>query len=377
MLRAMSARGRDRIPWILVFGVVALSAIAGSVGVSQGRGAAEPVPTSALAFAPITGFGGYNSHGDVTQISAEWRVPTATNSTALGASATWIGAQGVGSTGPFIQLGSYSDEYQQASHSPATSYGLFWSDVPKGFHEVGIVRLEHAGDLIRFEMTKNPAGWRLAVENLSAGWNRSLEVHYGADKTFTSGEWIQEDPAAARITSSDVPYADTSIVSFQHLRVDEHVPHLNFNDALALSTVEGTYLVPTHVRNDAFSLNPAVGAARQFLADAEKLDSSLYAAQVALLSSRHPSARSLRASTAATAKAYGQFADQVEAQLWPVADRGLIRHLTADNVVLQEHLNQWTRSGGSTATLTQVLDDLQLRSDDKRLRASLGLPPAP
>jgi hypothetical protein len=191
------------------------------------------------------------------------------------------------------------------------------------------------------------------------------------------GEWIQEDPAAARITASDVPYADTSIVSFQRLRVDQHVPHLNFSDALALSTVDGIYLVPTHIRNDGFSLNPAVGAARQFLADAEKLDSSLSTAQVALLSSRHISARSSRASTAEIAEAYGQFADQVKAQIWPVADRGLIRHLTADNLVLQEHLNRWTRSGGSTAKLSQVLNDHQLRSDDKRLRASLGLPPAP
>jgi hypothetical protein len=98
------------------------------------------------------------------------------------------------------------------------------------------------------------------------------------------------------------------------------VPHLNFNDALALSTVEGTYLVPTHIRNDAFSLNPAVGAARQFLADAEKLDSSLYAAQVALLSSRHPPARSLRASTVRGQSSVRAFGHQKSAPLGVISN---------------------------------------------------------
>jgi Peptidase A4 family len=367
---------RSWIPRSLVVGVVALSGIAASLGVIQGHETAAS-STSPTAFAPVTGFGGYYSKGDVTQLSAQWRVPTAANAAGPGASVTWIGAQGVGSVEPFIQLGSYSNVYQQASHAPVTSYGLFWSDTAKGFHAVGIVRLEHPGDLIQFQMTRNPAGWKLEVKNLSAKWTRSIEVHYGTGESFTHGEWIQEDPASARITSTDVPYANTSVVTFQHLRVDERVPHLEFEDALVLSTVDGTYLVPTRVRHDAFSLEPARGAARQFLADAENFDSSLYPATVLNLSASHPSARTQRTLVATMVKSYSRFGERIRTQPWPASDRAMIGRFARDNAVLALNLSQWIRSDGSTARLKRILGVNAFRSDDTQLRASLGLPPAP
>jgi hypothetical protein len=371
----MNSRWRRWLPWSLVVGMVALSGIAGVLGVTQGHEAAT-VSTRQSNFAPITGFGGYNSTGDVTQISAQWRVPAATSATGFRTAVTWIGAQGVGGAEPFIQLGTYSDVYQVAN-APATSYGVFWSDTAKGFHAVGIVRLERAGDLIRFEMSKNPAGWKLAVRNLTVGWSRSLEVHYGAGENFTHGEWIQEDPASARVTSTDVPYARTSIVSFQHLEVDEHVPHLKFADALVLSTVDGTYLVPTRLRHDAFSLEPASGAARQFLADAETFDSSLYPTAVSDLSDGHLSASSRRSQIAEVARSYDRFADEIKVQIWPVSDRSMIRRFARDNTRLAQHLSQWVRQDGSTAELNHIFGEDTFRGDDTRLRADLGLPPAP
>jgi hypothetical protein len=364
------------IPWTLLVGLVVASAFAAGLGAQQRSGDLHTSKPAPMAFAPLTGFGGYVSEGgSTTEIRAEWRVPAAVVAAGPGSAVTWIGAQGTGGTGPFIQLGSYSDVYQQGSRPAAASYGLFWSDTAKDFHGVEIIGLEHAGDLIRFEMIKNSAGWKLVVKNLSFGWSRSLEIHYGAGQTFTQGEWLQEDPAAGQVTATDVPYADTSIVSFQHLRLNGRGPHLKFADAQALSTVSGTYLVPTHVRHDAFSLLPASGAARQFLADAEKLDSSLYHSVILFLPGSHPSGRSQRVLVAEEAKSYGRFADQVTAQVWPVSDRALIRRFVQDDAILQRHLTQWMSSGGSSTELSRIFDKSALRGDDQRLRARLGLPP--
>ncbi len=257
----------------------------------------------------------------------------------------------------------------------ATSYGLFWSDTAEHFRGVEIVRLKHPGDLIRFEMLQNEDGWRLVVKNISAGWARSIEVHYAPDETFNQGEWLQEDPATGEVTSTDVPYADTSEISFQRLRLDGRIPSLKFTDGHALSTVGGTYLVPTHVRHDAFSLVSATGAARQFLADAEKLDSALYAGAELFLPGSHPTIDSARSLTTQWAKFYGHFADQIRVQAWPSAAQPLIARTLSDEATLQTHMTRWVRSDGSMTDLAQIFRSSAVRRDDQQLRAVLGLPP--
>ena len=155
---------------------------------------------------------------------------------------------------------------------------------------------------------------------------------------YNQGEWLQEDPADALVTSSDVPYADTSTITFQRLRVNEDVPRLEFSDAQALSTTRGIDLAPTHVHDDAFSLAPAKGAALQYLVDAERLDSALYPVSV-LLVEQPPGGRVVARSTVRTwSVACGRFAGDLQAQYWPSTDRAATLKLEQDVRHLQRAL---------------------------------------
>lgn len=295
---------------------------------------------------------------------------------------TWIGAQSHDDRGPFIQLGSYSyllppstGKADPADLGPF--YGIFWSDTERHFQAVPIVGLKHAGDLIAFQMKRNASGWRLTVHNQTFGWTRSLEVHYGAEGLYNQGEWLQEDPASAMVTTTDVPFADTSVVSFDRLRLNGKSPKLKYADAQALSTLAGTYLVPTRIRNDGFSLEPATGPARQYLADAEALDSRLYPlAEYFILGHRENGFSASRTEADAT-DSYVQFGDQLGAQVWPSADSTLVRQIEHNVTQLKSLPDIW---GGlappiSPLSVQRILVPRNLRLDTNRLRAKLGLPP--
>src|ERR1700722_12878797 len=229
----MRSKGSMRfwLPWGLVGGLVVLTGAAAIVGVGDGSYKSLPV-SSPAAFGPPTGFGGYRSFGSVDEIGAEWRIPAVSRTSRPGTAVTWIGAQSHDDNGPFIQLGSYSYLRPSLGNTDPADlgpfYGIFWSDTERHFHPVLITRLEHAGDLIEFQMSRNADGWRLWVHNQSFGWTRSIEVDYGAGGSYNQGEWLQEDPVSAAIATTDVPFADTSTVSFERLRLNGQVPPLKF-----------------------------------------------------------------------------------------------------------------------------------------------------
>jgi hypothetical protein len=272
-----------------------------------------------------------------------------------------------------------STEYvvkNHAARSLKASYRLFWSDPAQAYRAVNIATLKHPGDLIMFEMIKNAGGWNLVVKDRSSGWTRSTDVHYEATETYTTSNWAQEDPASGgTVTSTDVPYADTSTVTLQHLRIDGHVPHLTLKDAAALSTPNGTYLVPTPVRDDEFSMVPAKGVARQYLADAELLNTSTLRVEQVLEGLTQPSATFERSLIVDEAKALGRFADQNKPQRYPPSDRALVLRVARDCESVQMQLNQWIASNGSMASLAQILSNIALGTDAAQLRARLGLPP--
>jgi len=120
----------------------------------------------------------------VTEISAEWRIPTVVTSRP-GEAATWIGAEGIGGL-PFIQLGS--TEFVVGNHKAA--YRLFWSDPAQAYNAVDIATLKRPGDLIMFEMIKSTDGWNVVVKDRTAGWTRSVDVQYQANEAYDTGEWV-------------------------------------------------------------------------------------------------------------------------------------------------------------------------------------------
>jgi hypothetical protein len=366
---------RAWVPRAIVVGLLLLTsgaAVLGAHASSSHRSASSPV-----VFGPPTGFGGYTWSGNLEEIRAEWRVPAVVGGAAFGTSVTWIGAQDRYDRGPFIQLGTYAFLGGQKSVRP--SYGVFWSDTARQYHAVRIVGLKHPGDLISFEMIRKATGWELKVEDLSSGWTRSVDVHYGAGDTYDQGEWLQEDPTDSLVTATDVPYADTSTITFQRLEVNGHEPRLEFSDAQALSTTSGVDLAPTHVQDDDFSLVPAQGAALQYLVDAERFDSALYPATVLLIEQRSGDAQVRPSAVRTWSIASGRFASELQAQSWPSSAQGAAQRLGEDLHDLQRTL--LTLSTLRHVTISELERVFADRARDADVDASLvrtilGLPPA-
>lgn len=382
---------RAFVPWLLVWTVVVAASGAAVLGASNASQPPAKSTSPPSVDAPITGFGGYRWPGKVEEIEAEWRVPRIVGTTPYAGESTWIGVQGPGTDYPFIQLGtlanvSYSPFLGSGSGTKAespsapelgqTDYEIFWSDTAQGFHPVTVVGLKHPGDLIRFKMVKQNDGWELSVKNLTYGWSRSKLVRYGQNDSFTQGEWLQEDPASAGSPGVDLPYADTSPVDFQSVRINDTVPSFRYSDEGALSTQDGVYLVPTPFVRDSFSLVRPTGAALQYISDAETVDASLsrIAAQIDWLGRGDASATQVR-KVEQMAALYSQSARIVDERTWPASARQASGRFVTSYEELAQGLSQWARGGDhSLQQLRAILDGAPGRNAANNLRKALGLP---
>jgi Peptidase A4 family len=366
-------RGRKRRT--LFAATIASAALLYASAIPAVAGASGSSSSTPTVSAPNSGLGGYVAmDSPVTEISAEWRIPTL-GTERPGEAATWIGAQG-SANAPFIQLGSTEFADEDGAGAVKASYHLFWSDPAQALEAVNIATLKHPGDLITFTMTQDSAGWDLVVRDHLSGFTRSTQVDYAPGGTYAVGEWYQEDPASALVTTIDEPYPDISTVTLQNLQVNGEVPHLTLNDASVLSTQNGANLVPTPVRHGAFSMVPAKGAAEQYLADAVPVNTATFSVSELLQGVIDPSPTEERTLVLAEAKALQRFADQIATQKWPAADRASVARLVQDSRSLDTQVNQWIASNGSTASLGQVLTGSKLGADASALRAHLKLPPA-
>lgn len=342
--------------------------------------------------APPTGFGGYRWQGKVNEIEAEWRVPRIVSTASEGAESTWIGVQGPGTDEPFIQLGTVAGVYDSPflgsggattadSPSPSevrqTDYQVFWSDTAQGFHAVPIVGLKHPGDLILFKMSRESDGWQLSVKNLTYGWSRSEAVRYGQEDSFTDGEWVQEDPASSATSGVDVPYADTSPVSFQQVRINGTIPQFRYADKGALSTQDGVYLIPSPFVWDAFSLMPPTGAALQYLSDAETVDASITRLGALIdWSGSHGVSAAGVSSIEQMAVLYRESAGQVATQTWPASARPAVSRFVTSHQKLAKGLSVWVDGNQhSLQQLRATFSDAPARGTADSLRKVLGLPP--
>jgi len=323
--------------------------------------------------APLTGFAGYHWLGDVHQISAQWRVPAIAAKTSVGHASTWIGAQGNGDNSPFIQVGVTEDK-----GGPGDAfYEEFWSDTAVSFHPhpLGVV---DPGDLISASMTRENQGWSLTVDDQTSKTPVTKLIAYGVGASFTSGEWIQEDPTDSAQAAVDLPYPETSTVSFQRLMVNGQPPHLDLTDGQVLIAADGIILVPSTVRQDAFTLAPPTGVAATYLHDAAGLDAavSAYSVEIASWSSLPLATRTIDVQHLSAA--YQTNASELKAQQWPRAARPDVLVLTNQLLRLVSDLRAWTAAGLQTKGNVY----LTLRSDQEiapvadKVRADLGLPPS-
>jgi hypothetical protein len=381
---------RTFVPWLLVGTLVVAAFIAAFLGASTSRQVPPKSASASQVEAPPTGFGGYQWPGKVDEIEAEWRVPRVVGTAQDGGESTWIGVQGPGTDEPFIQLGTLANVNDSPFLGPAsgtkaespsapqlsqTDYEIFWSDTTQDFHPVPIVQLKHPGDLILFKMSRQSQGWELSVRNLTYGWSRSELVRYGQGDSFTRGEWLQEDPLSYT-PGVDLPYADTSSVAFQRVRVNDAVPKFRYRDEGALSTQDGVYLVPSPFASDGFSMVRPTGAALQYISDAETVDVSLsrISAQIAWLGRRNANASQV-SRVKQLAGLYSESAHLVDAQTWPASAREASVRFVTSSEELAQSLTKWVDGNAhSLPQLKSIFDAGPAGHAADNLRKALRLP---
>jgi hypothetical protein len=94
----VALRGKSRrISFSRAFFYTTLAASAFALGASSALNAVgasvKPHSHHEVHVFPLTGFGGYQWFGAVTQISAHWVVPSFVSKWVLGQASTWVGAK--------------------------------------------------------------------------------------------------------------------------------------------------------------------------------------------------------------------------------------------------------------------------------------------
>ncbi len=340
----------------------------------------SPIPafatgaSSSATYFPPTAFGGYRWlagwHGDVKQISAEWRVPTIQRSSKFEYASTWVGAQNTDGGPPFIQLGVTENNIGDLG----AQYRSFWSDTSVDFHPQ-VLSVVRAGDLVAVDLSKASDGWNLTFKDLSRHSTKTKKVAYGAGKTFSQAEWLQEDPAPNDNTPTDLPYPTMSIVGIDHLLVNHSAPKLRLEDGQVLIASNGITLVPTAVEHDAFHFLAPTGTAKTYLAIAQSLDGAISAFGAA---SSHwsdvPMAR--RVSIVNQLEhAFQSNATALDALAFPNHDAS---DLGQRSVVIAHDLSAWTTAGLTQhgAAFERLTRDEQIETLADKVRADLGLPPS-
>jgi hypothetical protein len=346
--------------------ILAVSSPISSLG---SGGSPTPAP---VYIAPATGFAGYHWFGDVHQISAQWQVPAIAAASSVGHASTWIGAQGDGQNSPFIQVGVTEDKF-----GPGDSvYEVFWSDTAVSFHPQSLGPVA-AGDLLSVAMTRENQGWSLVVHDETSGIPMTTTIRYGAGDSFTSAEWIQEDPTASAEAAVDLPYPQTTTVSFQKVVVNGEPPLLDEDDGQVLIAADGIIQVPGPFRQDGFVLSAPTGPAARYLQAAGGLDAavSAYNVDVATWSSLSFATRSRVIQRLSAA--YQTNAAALQAEQWPPSARADVSLLTGRLHLLVRDLRAWTAAGlkmSGNAYLT-LRSDQEIAPLADNVRADLGLPP--
>ena len=308
----------------------------------------------------------------VGQISASWRVPTVLASSRPGYASTWIGVQNETTGSPFIQLGTIENKIGPGK----TSYEAFWSDVTVGFRPQFFAAVD-PGELVAAQMVRSATGWTLRMDVGKRNKPTTKIVSYAVGKSFTQAEWLQEDPAPSSVTAVDEPYPQLSRVVFSNLKVNEKQPHLTRSDGVTLTAQGGTYLVPTAVSNDSFSLVAPTGQAKTYLVLAGRLDhaASVYDVQLAKWNTLTEPAR--RAAAHDLALAFGANAAQFTSHSWPQKSRHLVALLVQQLRQLVADIHQWSAAGLSLSgpAYQKLSGDEDVTPVADRLRNSLGLPP--
>ncbi len=227
------------------------------VGPQVAAPATPTVPPNALGR-----FVGYNITGHPHSVSAEWRVPSISDSSEAHAS-TWIGLQS--ESGAFIQVGTLEDSFPGYVKSAPLGvaekipqrivYSGFWSGDAELFHPKSTFSEPVLpGDLIAASISKmKHGGWRLQLVD-SRDQARFVKTIKMDNAVLTEAEWIQEDPTNLA-TDGPLPYPHLSPVRWTKVMLNGRPPTLDLADEAWMS-VPGRDFAPTSLAGDGFKVVP-------------------------------------------------------------------------------------------------------------------------
>jgi Peptidase A4 family len=357
---------------VVVFTLTATIALGSTLFSTRHMPQQRDAVESPAFFFPETGFGGYSWTGNVKEISARWRVPRMLANSHAGIAATWIGAQ-TQSNNDFIQIGI--NEY--GLRGGLGIYEAFWSDTAKSFHPQPLGPVSE-GERLYFSMTKDSKGWVVRLHNESKSLSEKKQIDYAAGVTFTTAEWIQENPAPSLVTSRDSPYPNIANVTFERVKVNEETPRLGLSDGQVLIASSGAIRVPTAFRDDSFTFRAPTGAARQYLEDAKRLDKDASSFDAEFVTWRTTSTRQRLLDVTQLIDSLQKNITTFETQTWPKPTAELLSQL--DQLTRQQvvEFQLWS----ATSMPANGREYLKFMASVPRhdvlvdkIRASLDLPP--
>jgi Peptidase A4 family len=351
---------------LLALGAAALSINTdGRESPSKGRTASHPrLPIGSPAY----GFGGYQLYPvePVSSVSAEWTVPTISANSSTGDASTWIGVQS--QSGAFSQVGTVEN---RNSTNGNDQYYAFWSDTAKGFRPLFLLGVK-PGDSVDTTMTLKADGWSLTLKDTTSGKARTIQTNYGAHDTFNSCEWFQENPVYGQFTHTDYPTLST--VTFREMALNHAKPTFSYQDAQTLSTYNDTFFVPTHVKENQFSLVPATGGALTFLSDVyieDQLGADFFESATQGIEPGNIATNTYIAGL-------GLELPILQAQTWPKHVAKAMSRYIANQKYLESYMQTWLDEPPAQrrANLSNVANAL-LKADGyaDKVRYRLGLPP--
>ena len=204
---------------------------------------------------------GYLWSGDVTSVSASWKVPRLTKHEPRGIAATWIGAE---SPGRFIQVGV--NEGRDAPNTDADLrflvgglrqpllYG-FWSDTAHSFHPVALPRVK-AGDVVSVSLQLLDGRWYLEFSDPRRSVDVKLSTSEEATGPVDDAEWLQEDVQTTYGANRLLPYPKLSPIAFSDLKVNGVTPIASQLLYRRRPMRSAQTLVASRIHNDAFKVFP-------------------------------------------------------------------------------------------------------------------------
>jgi hypothetical protein len=372
-------KGSARVTKLAAALILALICTAcGSTAVSSGTGAhggGLRVSGAGSTFA-----GELWENGDVTSVSASWRVPMidpaakpASKRTSSGAS-TWIGAQvsTPGAERRFIQIGTA----EFLSPSGARSYTAFWSDEHRADHPQFLASV-HPGDEMTASMHLADGRWRLAITDRTRDLHRQVRTPEEAAGAFNLALWLQEDVDSG--ADRPLPYPAVSRVRMSALRVDGAPPTPQDAESTWMS-LPHEYLGPTPLTHDAFSVVPQrlSGAGARYLGVVDPLDAASNRFLEAISGWRMGTT-----DATATAEAHRFLAvlrrsvDCLRAGPWPAAVATPVRTLVGLYSGLIGPLARASTPRAVGSVVVNLYNFGQIDSEDQLIRQGVGVESAP